>query len=96
VDSHLRYYIAPNLNHGGDGASTLTGEALPQYVDLITIATDWVERNVTPPDAPLLSARAVVPPYTVAATRPMCRYPLYPRYKGTGDVHAAESFTCVP
>lgn len=96
VNAHVRYYIAPNLNHSGDGVSTLTGEALPQYVDLITMATDWVEKNVTPPDAPMLSAKAVLPPYTVAMTRPMCRYPLYPRYTGSGDVRAATSFACVP
>ena len=27
-------------------------------------------------------------------TRPMCKYPAYPRYKGTGDVNVAENFTC--
>jgi pimeloyl-ACP methyl ester carboxylesterase len=94
VDAHVRYYILPNTNHGGDGVSTTTGEAIPQYVDLITMSTDWVEKNVTPPDAPVVSAKGAVPPYQVNATRPMCRYPLYPRYNGTGDLKQAANFVC--
>ena len=27
-------------------------------------------------------------------TRPMCKHPAYPRYKGTGDVNDAASFAC--
>ncbi len=94
VDAHVRYYVLPNTNHGGDGVSTTTGEAIPQYVDLITMSTDWVEKNVAPPDAPVVSAKGRVAPYPVNATRPMCRYPLYPRYNGTGDLKQATSFTC--
>ena len=30
----------------------------------------------------------------VLASRPMCKYPAYPRYKGKGDVKAASSFIC--
>jgi hypothetical protein len=27
-------------------------------------------------------------------TRPLCKYPAYPRYTGTGDVNSASSFVC--
>jgi hypothetical protein len=27
-------------------------------------------------------------------TRPLCLYPAWPRYKGTGDLNAASSFVC--
>jgi pimeloyl-ACP methyl ester carboxylesterase len=95
VDAHLRYYVMPNTGHGGEGViSTTTGEAIPQYVDLIQMATDWVEKNVTPPDAPVASAMSKLPPYTVNATKPMCRYPKYPRYKGSGNPKQAASFVC--
>ena len=30
-----------------------------------------------------------------ARSMPMCVYPKWPRYNGTGDVNAASSFTCV-
>ncbi|UUZ65673.1 tannase/feruloyl esterase family alpha/beta hydrolase [Polaromonas sp. P1-6] len=94
VDAHVRYYVLPNTSHGGDGVSTTNGEAIPQYVDLIQMATDWVEKNVTPPDAPVVSAKGKVPPYAVTATKPMCRYPQFPRYKGSGDPKQATSFVC--
>jgi feruloyl esterase len=94
VDAHVRYYVMPNTSHGGDGQSTTTGDAIPQYIDLIRMSTDWVEKDVTPPDAPIARAMARVPPYTVTATKPICRYPLYPRYKGSGDAKLAASFEC--
>lgn len=94
VDAHLRYYVMPNTGHSGDGVSTTTGETIPYYVDLVRMSTDWVEKNVTPPDAPVASAMGKLPPYTVTATKPMCRYPRYPRYKGTGDPKQAASFVC--
>jgi feruloyl esterase len=32
---------------------------------------------------------------TVVRQRPLCEYPTYPRYRGTGDANAAASFACV-
>jgi feruloyl esterase len=34
------------------------------------------------------------PPFKTIASRPMCRYPLSPRYDGHGDPSQAASFTC--
>ena len=39
-------------------------------------------------------ANAVKTPFTVNATFPMCAYPLYPRYKGTGDPKVAGNYAC--
>jgi len=36
----MRLYVVPNADHGGSGASTSSGEAIPQYVDLVQMATD--------------------------------------------------------
>jgi len=33
-------------------------------------------------------------PFKVMASRPMCLYPAYPRYKGEGDSNQAASFSC--
>jgi feruloyl esterase len=33
-------------------------------------------------------------PFKTIASRPMCRYPLSPRYDGHGDPSQAASFTC--
>jgi feruloyl esterase len=38
-------------------------------------------------------AQLRLPPYTVTATKPMCRYPRYPHYMG-GDPKEASSYQC--
>lgn len=87
VDAHLRLYVLPGAGHNGDGTSALNGAPIPQYVDLVTMMTDWVERGATPPDAPLLMSKT-------GATQPLCRYPLYPHYMGGGDAGRAENWRC--
>lgn len=96
VDRHVRYYVLPNTGHQGDGASLTTGTPIPYRIDMIGMLTDWVEKGIVPPDAPVLSTMATTPPFAVSATKPMCRYPLYPRYRGSGDVAQAASYECVP
>jgi hypothetical protein len=64
VDRHVRLYVMANRDHGGSGQSTMTGEAIPQFVDLVSMATDWVEHGAIPLDAPELSAKLRLPPYT--------------------------------
>ena len=40
-------------------------------------------------------AKAVSVTYVAAAgTRPLCQYPSWPKYKGSGDVDQASSFVC--
>ena len=94
MDSHVRLYVLPNGNHGGSGSSLTTGEPIPQYIDTVGMITDWVEKSITPPDAPVLRDQLRLPPYTTLATKPMCRYPAYPRYID-GDPKSAESYRCV-
>ncbi|MBT2596897.1 tannase/feruloyl esterase family alpha/beta hydrolase [Arthrobacter sp. ISL-72] len=72
----------------------MTGEPIPQYVDLFRMSTNWVEKDITPPDAPVLSSKLRLPPYTTLATKPVCRYPDYPRYVG-GDIRSADAYRCV-
>jgi feruloyl esterase len=40
------------------------------------------------------SAQETKPPFTTLSTRPMCLYPAFPQYKGTGDPKDASSFVC--
>ncbi len=95
VDEHVRFYVQPDGNHNGEGVDAIAGKPIPQYVNLITLMTDWVEHGTVPPDAPVITAAAAQPPHTVSATRPLCRYPLYPHYDGQGDTRQAASFRCV-
>ena len=94
VDRFFRLYATPGVNHGGSGVS-VTGTPVPQYVDLLGVLDAWVDHGQAPADALTQTARATTAPFAVTASRPMCRYPGYPRYNGTGDRNDASSFSCV-
>jgi hypothetical protein len=94
VDHSVRYYVSPNVSHGSVGKSATTGKRLPQYVDLLTVLEAWVENGKTPPDALVQTVKDNRAPYTVERSKPLCRYPKYPRYSGSGDPDKAESYAC--
>lgn len=95
VDGFFRLYAVPGINHGGSGVSGTTGAPVPRYVDLLNVLDAWVEKRQVPPDALTQTAQGTTPPFAVTASRPMCRYPTFPRYNGSGDHNLASSFSCV-
>lgn len=94
VDKSVRYYVTPNANHGSMGFSATDGTPQARYMDLVTYLEDWVEKGTTPPDAVPQTLMDAKPPYAVQRSRPLCRYPKYPRYNGSGDPDKMESYTC--
>lgn len=58
--------------------------------DSLTALERWREGG-TAPSAEIVADTAGVP----GRTRPLCDYPKWPRYRGSGDVNAAASFTCI-
>ena len=62
--------------------------------DLLAEIDDWVDRGIAP-HALFQVAQEAKPPFTVTASRPMCRYPAWPRYRGEGSPKEAASFACV-
>lgn len=95
VDASARLYISPASTHTGHATRVTTGERVPTMVDLLDPLDDWVSRGKAPADALVQTAKAAQPPFTLQATRPMCRYPGYPHYTG-GDPRQASSFACRP
>jgi feruloyl esterase len=93
-DRNTRFYVAPNGGHGGWGISATTGERIPYHTDFIAALTDWVEKGITPPDALMQTLQEMTPPYASSVSRPLCRYPMYPRYSGSGDPKKMESWRC--
>jgi Tannase and feruloyl esterase len=93
VDQSVRYYVSPNVGHGltGNGAS---GLPVPNAVDAFAYLRNWVEKGTAPPDAMVQSRYSKTAPYTIEASRPLCRYPKYPRYKGAGDSNSFDSYVC--
>jgi pimeloyl-ACP methyl ester carboxylesterase len=84
VDKSLRFYLVPGLGHG-------IGDFLLSWNNL-SILDNWVERDEPPPASAVAydSNKA-----TLGRSRPMCAYPTWARYKGTGSLDDAASYMCV-
>lgn len=81
----MRLYTAPGVDHVGAGA--------PANVDLFSALTHWVENGKAPTNLELLD-QSLTLPVNLLRSRPLCEWPLLPRYQG-GDVNAAASFKCL-
>jgi len=86
VDGFMRLYTAPGVDHVGTGG--------PANVDFLAVLADWVERGKAPGALQIVEQNAK-PPFATIRARPLCRWPLVPRYQG-GDAAAASSFACQP
>jgi feruloyl esterase len=82
VDSFMRLYMVPGYQHG-------SGVFVPS-VDLLGALDNWVSHGVAPETLTATDIAAA----TNGRTRPLCRYPLFPRYAGNGDMNRASSFVC--
>ena len=82
ADSFLRYYEIPGYGHA---TSTVFNAAW----DSLTTLENWVEKGTLPPNQTVTDTAGVP-----GRTRPLCDYPAYPRYNGSGDINAAASFSC--
>jgi feruloyl esterase len=83
VPQFLRYYEIPGYNHAVSSEFNAAWDSL-------TALEAWVEQG-TAPASQVVADTAAVP----GRTRPLCEYPSWPRYDGSGDVDAASSFACV-
>ncbi|MGV2289873.1 tannase/feruloyl esterase family alpha/beta hydrolase [Trinickia sp. YCB016] len=82
VREFARYYEIPGYGHA-------VGTAFNAAWDSLTTLENWVEKGVAPPP------QIVADTYGVPGrARPLCEYPAWPKYAGSGDVDAASSFAC--
>jgi hypothetical protein len=96
ASNFARLYGVPGMNHCSGGPAT-------DQFDMLTPLVQWVEQGKAP-DAVVASARgtgnaggvnAEVPAsWTATRTRPLCAYPKVAKYKGSGSLELADSFTC--
>jgi feruloyl esterase len=84
--SFMRLYTAPSVDHVGSGG--------PANVDMLGALSDWVEHGKAPGTLELLEQSVSLPVQRLRA-RPLCQWPLVPRYQ-SGDVNNAASFKCSP
>lgn len=83
VNSFFRYYEVPGFGHSISDTFNLGW-------DSVTTLENWVERGVAPVNQVATDKTGVV-----GRTRPLCDYPMWPRYKGSGDANLAVNFGCV-
>ena len=84
ADEFVEYYTSPDVQHcaGGDGADR---------IDLVTPMFEWLEKGTKPSARTIVATKYAAGPKPLS--RPLCRFPRYPRYVG-GDSSSAASFKC--
>jgi tannase/feruloyl esterase len=92
VDQFMRFYVTPGVNHPGNGVMS-DGKAVPAKLDMLGVLDAWVDAGKAP-DTLMQVSQDEQAPFKTIASRPMCRYPLSPRYDGHGDPKEAASFSC--
>jgi hypothetical protein len=82
VDAFWRFYTVPGLGHGD-------GVFIPSW-DAIGALDAWVTKNTAP--GTLIGTDTNVA--TAGRSRPLCLYPAFPRYGGSGSIDAASNYVC--
>lgn len=83
VDRGVRFYTVPGMGHG-------TGVFIP-FWDSLAALENWVERGLAPATQTVTDAVAG----TFGRTRPLCQWPAWPKYRGSGSLDAAINYSCV-
>jgi feruloyl esterase len=82
TDRFLRFYVIPGFGHGRG--------AFNAGIDALGVLDRWLDTNVAPENLVVVDNNKG----SGGRTRPLCAYPGWPKYKGSGDVNVAASFEC--
>ena len=77
-----RLFLVPGMGHCSGGARTL------DRFDLLTAIVDWVE-SARAPERVVATSKS-----TPGESRPLCPWPAYARYTGTGAANNADNYNC--
>ena len=83
VGGFVRFYEVPGFGHAVSSQFNATWDSL-------TALEQWAEGGLSPANQVTVDTVGVP-----GRSRPLCDYPKWARYNGTGNVNAASSFTCV-
>jgi feruloyl esterase len=93
ASNFARVFNVAGMNHTSGGPST-------DQFDFVTALVAWVEQGQAP-DSVIATTRSTVqnPDMTgsgipAGRTRPLCPYPKFAKYKGTGSLDDAANFAC--
>ncbi len=79
----LRLFMAPGMGHCGGGPG-------PNTLDALSALERWVEKGKTPDSIVATHSTGG----KVDRARPLCPYPQFAKYKGTGSTDDPDSFIC--
>ena len=98
AQNFARLFLVPGMNHCSGGLHTLDS------FDPLTAIVTWAEKGIAPnsmtvgnSNPPTPTTVPPTPPYTylpLTRTRPLCPYPQYAKYTGTGSIEDEANFTC--
>jgi len=80
----FRLFMVPGMFHCGDGPG-------PNVFDTTGPLSEWVERGTAPESIKAVKMTGGKP----VRSRPLCVYPAAAKYKGSGSIDDAASFSCV-
>jgi hypothetical protein len=100
TDSFARLYMIPGMQHCGGGPGTDAFGAFvgslpedPRHNVLVSLE-NWVEKGTAPSTIIASKIAGENPSGAATMTRPLCPYPQFANYKGSGDPNSAENFEC--
>lgn len=82
VNDWSRLFLAPGMGHCRGGVSTLDN------FDMLSPLVEWVESDDAPEQ--VVATGMSMP----GVSRPMCPWPSYPHYEGSGDPDSASNYSC--
>jgi Tannase and feruloyl esterase len=82
IDKFLRFYLIPGFGHGRG--------VFDAGFDALGVLDRWLDTNVPPQNLVVIDNNK----QSRGRTRPLCEYPSWPKYKGSGDANVADSFVC--
>jgi Tannase and feruloyl esterase len=102
-DSFARLYMLPGIQHcgGGPGPEAFSSDAAlhktpgnDAHHNFLLALQAWVEKGEAPSE--IIASKFPDGDFSkpAAMTRPLCPYPAYAKYKGTGDPADAANFSC--
>ena len=76
----MRLFMVPGMGHCRGGAG-------PHTFDALSVIEQWREKAVTPAEIPAGNPQS-------GLTRPLCPYPQYARYVGSGELKDGANWQC--
>ncbi len=83
LDDFVRFYTIPGMGH-------VTG-VFNARISSLDYLEAWVEKGQAPGELVATDVNSE----TQGRTRPVCHYPEWPRYRGSGSMDEADNFVCV-